>query len=276
MTASSRAPEGYESLRRGAARLIVRLEVADRLHRLGLTEPAGWLARHPGAQTVGGSGRGAMAIVEDGGGPALLLKPLRRGGLLAPLWRDRFLGTGRPLENLTLPVEASRRGVPTPVPDALLMIPGPPLAWRAWLALPRVEPSVDLRGCLERSERLSEGHWSAVIDSLREMHGHGLEHRDLNLGNLLVQGADEPRIWILDLDRARLHPGPVPFPRVQASLRRLERSYVKAFGLDGAEAERFRRRLYIDYAAGDPALAAGLEIARRRNEASIERHRRLW
>jgi hypothetical protein len=113
----------------GRRRLEVREDLADAVISAGLADPGAWESRL--AAGSGPAGRGRMARLELPGSIALLLKRMRRGGLAAALWRDRFAGTRRLLANLRLPSEAARRGIPSPQAAALLLEPGPPGLWRA-------------------------------------------------------------------------------------------------------------------------------------------------
>jgi serine/threonine-protein kinase RIO1 len=52
----------------------------------------------------------------------------------------------------------------------------------------------------------------------------GLEHRDLNLGNIL---RSEDALYVIDLDRAVMHDGPVPEDVAERVRERMERSRRK-------------------------------------------------
>ena len=107
------------------------------------------------------------------------------------------------------------------------------------------------------------------------MHDRGLAHRDLNLGNLLIRRGTAPQAFVIDLDRARLHVGPLGFHPRQRALRRLERSYVKSC-VAGSVSEDVRNSIYTLYAADDRGLAARLEQGRYAGRAWISLHRLGW
>lgn len=203
------------------------------------------------------------------------IKQLRRGGWLAPLWRERFAGTRRVLENLRLPVEAARWGIATPAPLALLIERGLPGLVRAWLAVEQIDDAIDLRQCFTSGRPLESGELDTVLTLVRTMHERGLEHRDLNLGNLLLRRGGEPEAWVVDLDGARLHAGPLPFVARQRALRRLERSYVKSCHPHPA-GESVRRSIYASYTAGDTELERRLARGRRAGRVWIQLHRLGW
>jgi hypothetical protein len=114
---------------------------------------------------------------------------------------------------------------------------------------------------------------------VRHMHDAGLEHRDLNLGNLLVRpGTDgagtEP--FVIDLDRARLHSGPLPFRLRQGALRRLERSCVKLLG-DAAPPGRIGYGPWYEfYAAGDRELEERFRRGVAAGHLWLRLHRAGW
>jgi hypothetical protein len=223
-----------------------------------------------------GAGRGATARVEIAGAGGVILKKMRRGGLLAGLWRERFLGARRLVANLAIPVEAIRRGVRTPAPVALLVTGGGALL-EAWLAVEEVAGGRDLPALLRRGVP-PEGALASAMAAVRRMHDAGLHHRDLNLGNVLVRERPPGR-WegfVLDLDRAVLRSGPVPSRLRALSLLRLERSYVKLFGSRGPLGEAGRDAWYELYAGGDPLRPPPGRAARRLGRLAIALHRLGW
>lgn len=274
-------PPGFTSGGEGPLRLLAPPERLEGLRAAGLDRPGRWqeLIRQGSRR----SGRGRVARWKAPCGETWILKQLRRGGVLAPLWRERFAGTARPVRNVALPLEAARREIPTPAPRALLLVGGPPGLCRAWLALHAIE-GADL------SERFLSGPdpsptvLAATVSLIRRMHDRGLEHRDLNLGNLLVaESARGVRAYLLDLDRAVFHSGPLDFNRRQRALRRLERSYVKSVeraggpsGAASAGGPGFRDQLYALYAGGDEELASRLDRGRRWGRWLLRWHRLGW
>lgn len=222
--------------RRGAASLSVEADWAEALIEAGFDRAERWQRELDGGEQD--SGRGATAVVRLPGRAPLRLKQLRRGGLVGPLWRDRYPGRGRPRANFLVPRLAIERGVPTPAPVALLMLQGPPGLFRAWLALCEVEPARDLMQRLRAGE---EPDWVALGVAWKALFEAGIEHPDLNLGNLLLDG--EGRGWILDLDKARLHSGPLAPNLRERAFARMERSYAKTISADPDAVARFGRRI---------------------------------
>ncbi len=202
---------------------------------------------------------------------------MHRGGSLRFLWRDRFLGAGRLLANLTTPLEAQRRGVPTAAPVALLLWSGPPGFYRAWMAVDEIEGAEDLRARFSGVPLPAATEMSAVLACVRRMHDAGIDHKDLNLGNLLIrQSVRGPEVFVVDLDRAVLHARPVGFAGRQRALRRLERSWVKTFGDDGSSGVLEASTWYGWYAGDDHDVARRLRAGRAAGRAWLAIHRIGW
>lgn len=244
--------------------LVARADRLEDLRAARLDRRAGWTVRlaeaaeaaeaeAAGAAAAAGrtppAGRGATAIVREAGEPALRLKALRRGGLLGPLWRDRFPGTARLLANLFVPAAARERGVPTPAAVALFLVPGPPGLWRGWLATENVAGARDLGAIVAETGPVRGARFDAALAAARIAHDAGVVHPDLNVGNLLVQDAPGgPRGLVLDLDRARLADGPLDRAARERALARLARSYRKHLARDAEDAAAFDRAAREAYA----------------------------
>ena len=102
-----------------------------------------------------------------------------------------------------------------------MLIPGPPGFYRGWLATRLIEGAADLVRRFASATPPHASELSTVVALVRRMHDAGIEHPDLNLGNLLLRGGPAgPESFVVDLDRVRLHDGPLAFARRQTALRR--------------------------------------------------------
>jgi tRNA A-37 threonylcarbamoyl transferase component Bud32 len=128
----------------------------------------------------------------------------------------------------------------------------------------------------------SESTRAARIDLAREiggavraLHDAGVEHRDLQLGNILVS-AENPRVVVVDLDRAIFHAGDVPVGRRAQNLGRLARSAHKT----GLWRERLGPRERAAFAAGyarkDRQLRRQLLSYIPRESCKLAAHRLSW
>lgn len=259
-TASS--PPGWIVERRRRDLLYVRQDLLDALRGAGLGSADDW--RNLLARAPGGTGRGATARLELLGGPRVVVKKMRRGGLAARLWRDRFAGTRRLLANLTVAEEAKRRGIATPSPVALCLRADGLGLYQAWLMIEEIAQARDLLSVFKEGAP-PPGVLEAAMGLVRRMHDAGLHHRDLNLGNLLVR-EDPPgtrEAFVIDLDRAVLRPGPLDDGDRLRALLRLERSYVKHVGAPGPLGDDAHSVWLALYTGDDADLAGRLEAARR-------------
>lgn len=270
---ASDASQVLRTHRSGARFLRVAAHYEPEVLRLGLLE-AGGLERVL-ASAAGPRGRAPTAIVAlDGLSERLHLRPVRHGGLLAPLWGERLLGLGRPLRELRVNARLWARGVPVPRPVLVAgrRCGGP--FWSAAYATLHQDDALDaiafLRSAPERRALLRA--CSAAGSAVRCLHDAGGRHRDLHAGNLLLRpGGSDPQCLVVDLDRARL------VPRVDASARmaeimRLHRSLVKR-GLWDAVGEAGCEAFLESYTEGDRRLRERLLAFLPRERRRLTRHR---
>ena len=218
-------PSGFELIQAPPVRVVVRqdLSLACRRWLLGRQ-----LTMAASAEPIA-AGRGGAYRVTLPGGVAAVVRPCKRGGVLAPLLRDRYLGFHpRPLDELAVTVAARARGVP--VPEVLAARVEGRGIYRGTLItaeLIGMTPLITaLRGAVSREQRIRFA--ANAGRSVGRMHRAGLYHADLNLWNILV-AADAPdtEAAIVDLDRAWLATAMLPPPFRRRNLERFERSRRK-------------------------------------------------
>ena len=243
-------------------------EIGDRLYFLREDFPKALPiplpeAPGPGIEHLPG-GRGGVLRVHAGETP-IVIRAYRHGGLTGPLLGSIYMGSGRGLAEIDALLRLEEKGVPAPRPVVLEW--RPLVAGAAWgpgrlrlgtveipgavslfdfLARTRAEPAARRRAALE-----------AAGETIRKMHDAGVEHADLHVGNLLVLPSGE--VAVVDLDRARLHPGPVPPAGRLRNLLRLRRSARKRAS-DMLLTPAGRYRLYR--AAMPPGLVSDEELLR--------------
>ncbi len=202
-------------------------------------------------------GRGATLEVDCGDGSSLVLKALKRGGLPARL-RGGYHGASRVLAEMTIHEEAGLRGIPTSrlafgatglrdsgaevgvlatelIPRAIRLgdllaahpLPGltedPPGRRRKDLPLPT--------GSRAAIASRRQGLRAAGV-AVAKAHDLGLDHADLNIGNVLIQKGEEG--WsgfVIDIGLSTLGHS-LEVPRRAANLVRLLRSVEKHLGRD--------------------------------------------
>lgn len=241
-----RLPAAYTLLRAAGVRAAVRRDLAG---ALGPWLLAPRLRHPPGSEPVRG-GRGAAYRTTLPGGVRAVVRPYMRGGLVARVSRDTFLGPRpRPWRELLLTVAAHDRGVA--VPDVLAArVEGGWLGYRGTFVtaeLPDVVPLIDaLRATRSAEERQHTAELAGV--AVGTLHQAGVWHADLNLTNVLVPAAGHAgTARIVDLDRARLCRAPLGLRARRRNLRRLARS-VRKLDPDGRIVdEQVRRAFCVAY-----------------------------
>jgi len=272
LTGDWRVPEGFRVVESGETRLIVHERLQELFTRERFDRPAAWESCL--GSGVAESGRGTNAV-RDFGEFTLRLKQLRRGGLASRYRREHFSDNRRLLENLSLPLEVAAREIPTAAPRALLVESVGGSGYRGWLATEELSSMRDAAAAVREATQESEARWLVAIGVVKRMHDAGVDHRDLNLGNLLIGNEPQRQVVVVDFDNARLHDGPLPFGLRQKALRRLERSYVKTC-YPRAASEAVRTQIYSRYAADDLQLTRRLRRGRRIGRWAIALHRLGW
>lgn len=284
-TTTSAAPAGFTQVQRGRMLLYLRQTHAEALLGIQVHRVGEWLAKHrwDGA----GGGRGALGLVRPGlpGGSALVVKGYRHGGLLGGLLASRYLSPRRALRAVEASDAARRGGVPAPLVVAAAAERAFPVGCRLYevaLEIPGAEPldrALALggpagprlpRGARSRRRLLVE----ACARSVRALHDAGIDHRDLNLANLLAApGPGGPSVHVVDFDAARAG-APLPPRRRLRALRRLYRSAVKLHPRREPPPPLLQARWLKAYCAGDRDLERYL-LARRASFARRVRWHRL-
>lgn len=252
------APHGFRTLRAGDVFLRVATDYETQARSLGLLEPGGLEALL--ARGGGPTGRAPSVVLAlPGSDDRLLLRAVRHGGWLAPLWGDRILGFGRPSRELDVTDTLRARGAPVPRPvlAAAHRLAGP--LQRAAVATLFEEGAIDGLRFLETAPAAQrvETACRAAGRAARRFHDAGGRHRDLHLGNLLLRETDGGTDCIvIDLDRARVGTPPTSSARM-AEIGRLLRSVLKR-RLWSRVGDAGTRAFLDAYTAGDSALRDAL------------------
>lgn len=269
------APAGFLARAQGATVLYVDALLQEAVIARGLGTIGGWNAAL--ATAASASGRAPTAVVAGDGAARWRLKSMRRGGAAAAVAQDRYLSSRRLVATLAASAEARARGVRCPRPVAMLLVRGPWVWTRAFMAFEEVEGAEDLARRAER-RGVTRDDVAATMGAVRGMHDLGVVHPDLNLGNVLLKAVPgaAPEAVLVDFDRARCLDRPVPFGLRQAAIRRLERSCAKLTGSSGALGPGSEDLWYTAYAADDAALSARLARGRFAGRMSLAIHRMGW
>ncbi|MET0936819.1 MAG: 3-deoxy-D-manno-octulosonic acid kinase [Luteibacter sp.] len=190
--------------------------------------PAHWGER--GALRSQAGGRGGVAVIETPAGEAVL-RHYRRGGMVARLFGDRYLFTGRSrtrsVREFLLLAELERRGLPVSPPVASRYV-------RHWIRYSADLITLRIPGASTLAERLHDGAFNAALaarvgELVARFHREGAWHADLNAHNILV---NPQGLYLIDFDRGRLRRPSAHWRR--ANLSRLKRSLIKVGARDAA------------------------------------------
>jgi hypothetical protein len=216
----------FEIHRSGLSRFLVRTDAVDEILPLLRSWAAGQLP--PPRPLLGG--RGGVGLYDVGSPRSVVLRPCRRGGLVARLNRDVYFGLRpRPFREIRRTEVLRRRGVPT------VEMLGAGVRWLAPAAYRAVVGSVYAVGAVNLWEYLRAAVAAErvrvcqlVADATRVLHDAGGVHPDLNLQNFLVRRRQgEREVLIIDCDRVVLRrvedrDRGAAFARICRSIRKLD------------------------------------------------------
>ncbi len=222
------APDGFASTPlSGGGVLILDRSLSTTPLAAALQEP--W--RHVSPRPLGiGTGRGPRGVVTIAGAPVVLVKQCLRGGWLARFNRQRYFRLDRFAHELAASRAAHDAGLLVGETLAVTLVPARPGCF-VWSTSRWVADAEDLAQLwLRTADQATRSQlWAAAIALLRTIADAGLEHPDLNLGNLLMR-RDERHGWsatLIDFDRARWTGRPATAAARANALSRLERSRTK-------------------------------------------------
>ncbi|MCS6925366.1 MAG: hypothetical protein NZ578_05630 [Candidatus Binatia bacterium] len=185
----------------------------------------------PPSPLPGSGGRGALRIIVLGDGSKGIVRHYRRGGLVRYVLHDLYWDRPpRPFAELRCTEIARQRGVPT------VEVLGAGVTWyrfglyRGVLVTREAAGYRHLWAWLQMRQTGTEREkaLTAVAYAIAQLHHAGIAHADLNLTNILLHPTHETaKALVIDFDRARVFPGPLPHPWRTRTLKRLLRSLSK-------------------------------------------------
>lgn len=217
----------YTTFQVGPTSVTALADHADRIREaLGAGTLHDYAARHPARRSLAGRGPVYVAPL-PGGGPRVVVRRSRHGGLFAPLTGDLFLPPTRAARELETAQRLAELGIPTPQVVAVAIYRAGPLLRRSDVVTREVPDARDLGEAL----RQRTGHrelWAAAARLIAALTKGGVRHPDLNVKNILLTATPECglRAKLLDVDRVVF--GRSCDPAIaRANLDRLERSARK-------------------------------------------------
>lgn len=174
-----------------------------------------------GCTCAGDGGRGELFEFPFEGGTGII-RHFRRGGFVRHFLSDVYLADNRALKELTLHWALFQEGLPAPEPlGACWQRIGP--FYRGWIATRRVE-AVELGVFLQSAAKEEAARRCVRCGAIiRRLHELGVDHPDLQLGNILIASDCE---YLIDFDKA-VRKRHLPDNARERNLRRLKRSFAK-------------------------------------------------
>ncbi len=159
--------------------------------------------RHADEQTLA-EGRGHAVFFEHQG-DNLVLKHYQRGGRMAALLGDRYIGlncnNSRSFKEWRILNHMRGLDLPVPVPVAASCVRHG-MFYRADLVTGRINDAVTLADHLLADE-YDEAGWRAVGACIRRFHDDSVYHADLNARNILIS-KDEKTVYLIDFDKGSI------------------------------------------------------------------------
>jgi 3-deoxy-D-manno-octulosonic acid kinase len=237
-----------EHFARGRVFGVVRRDWRETLRGLMLEDGEG--------EPIDGGRGGTSRIATDQGG--VVVRRFRRGGAMRWLGALYFGPRPRPLREFSVLLRARRRGLAVPEPLAAVVERRFGVCYRGRLLMREVVGGTPLLHWLEHET--GPDIVALLARALRDVHDAGLDHPDLNLGNVLVVARSYgPRLVFVDLDRARLRTMPLGVAARRRSLARLRRSAAKLDPQGRLLSAPMLDRLEKLYWRPEPALDAAEE-----------------
>ncbi len=172
----------------------------------------------------GGIGR-APVVYFSQGEKSLVLKHYYRGGAVASILKDRYLGfsiiKSRAFREFRLLKKMNGLGLPVPIAVAAHANKGV-LSYRADLITEELKQVETLSDVLSNSV-LGDENWQEIGRCIKRFHQHDIYHADLNARNILLTKSLE--VYLIDFDNSYIRLGSNVWK--MANLSRLKRSLLK-------------------------------------------------
>jgi len=272
--AAPEVPPGYVVHRVAETTLVFDATLAPDLVALRLADPDARKRLFARAPTRGRGAAPSVAVRRD---VSMILRRYQHGGLFGRFTGMLHWGPSRALLELRVTTRAEAAGAPVPHVVCLVLWPAAGPFWSALIGTREERGATDLLEFLRVAE--DPGERRAILRevgaAVRRLHDAGVDHRDLQLRNILVvEEGGARRIVVIDLDRAVYHPRGRLAARLRArNLGRLTRSVVK-MGLWRDRVGRRELAAFVGaYTARDRALRAELRGWIRREQWKLALHR---
>ena len=208
-------------------------------------EPRYWRERERVRGTAPGCG---SATFVEANGETWVLRHYHRGGVIARLSDDLYVWQGversRAFLEWRLLSTLFESGLPVPRPIAARVFRHG-FAYTADILTVYIEDTRSVDSMLHAGEPLGD-RWQAIGRTVRRFHDQGVDHSDLNVRNILLDG--QGRVFLVDFDKGRQRR---TGSWKKGNLQRLQRSLRKtALEIGEPYDEEVWRRIEAGYAGG--------------------------
>ena len=258
----------------GCTVMWIRNGYAEFLLAAGVDRPETLALRYRSRQL----GRGTVVFfpLEGRSGERAVMKRYRRGGFAGMLLPDRFVGLAPFFRELRTVEEAIGAGIPVPLPLGLVR-QGRYGFHRVYGISKSIESARNLLELMDDPMPASRRRLAGTIArTIRMAQDGGLDHRDLNLGNLLASPVGNGfQVHLVDLAGSRMR-RPLPMRERIRVLKRFRRSWEKQLFLRGRRPGIEVNRFLADYASGNRELLRVLRARGRWDRLLLAVHRAGW
>ncbi len=184
---------------------------------------------HPASTSATAPGRGEAVFYQHGDLP-LVLKHYHRGGMVAAIMGDRYLGyvaeKTRSFREWCLLRILQQFGLPAPVPVLASFSKASLFSYRADLITVAIPNSMPLADFLF-THPLSDEGWQKLGQVLARFHEKSVYHADLNARNILL---DPKQFYLIDFDKGSVRAltegwKQLNLVRLQRSLKKFKAAY---------------------------------------------------
>ena len=204
------------------------LQLFDRDYHTNQRSRQNKLVSNLSAEQQGGIGR-APVVYFSQGEKSFVLKHYYRGGAVASILKDRYLGfsiiKSRAFREFRLLKKMNEFGLPVPIAVAAHVDKGM-LSYRADLITEELKQAETLSDVLSNSV-LGDENWQKIGRCIKRFHQHDIYHADLNARNILLVGtfSEAGEIYLIDFDNSYIRVGSNAWK--MSNLSRLKRSLLK-------------------------------------------------
>ena len=272
-------PPSFSLIQKGDVCLLLRDEHKDFLLAEGIEDIEGFLHKKKSVSRHL-MGRTPHPCVPIKDGEWMVVRRYSHGGLLRGITRDLYLFGSRSFREAALTEDIRTSGIPTVHLVGAIHHRVFPFFYKAYLLSLEIPSARDLAQYLQEVRLHPSGQAllakRKVIRSagklLRQFHGSGFFHADLQLKNFLVSGDN---LFLIDFDRS-YRKETLSGREVVKNLLRLNRSAEKWIrrGLRITRADRLR--FFMAYAGNDKAIWEEVQRALRYNSLRSLFHRMIW